>query len=93
MVEMFAIHIATDYILDHELYELIVSDSRSALMTVEYLSDEGELIWNIKKELKGREDIKLMRVKAHRSETGNEQAYMLAKDAANKETIDAQFIY
>ncbi|GBN00668.1 hypothetical protein AVEN_201169-1, partial [Araneus ventricosus] len=61
MAEVFAIHKAIDYILDHELNDVkIVSDSRSALMTVESLSDNREFIWQIKKRLKDREDIKLM---------------------------------
>ncbi|GBM00355.1 hypothetical protein AVEN_179178-1 [Araneus ventricosus] len=34
-----------------------------------------------------------MWVKAHMAEVGNEQADMLAKDAANREMIDAQFTY
>ncbi|GBM14216.1 hypothetical protein AVEN_167303-1 [Araneus ventricosus] len=94
MAEIFAIHKAIDYILYYELYDVkTVSNSRSALMTVESLSDQRELIWNIKKKLKDREDIKLMWVKAHMGEMGNERADVLAKDAANRETIDAQFIY
>ncbi|GBM42773.1 hypothetical protein AVEN_81594-1 [Araneus ventricosus] len=44
MAEVFAIHNAIDYILDHELYDVkIVSDSRSALMTAESLSDNREI--------------------------------------------------
>ncbi|GBM38966.1 hypothetical protein AVEN_271074-1 [Araneus ventricosus] len=49
MAELFAIHKAIDYILDHELYDVkIVSTSRSALMTIESLSDNREFIWQIK---------------------------------------------
>ncbi|GBL74489.1 hypothetical protein AVEN_235428-1 [Araneus ventricosus] len=48
--EIFAIHKAIDYILDHELYDVkIVSDSRPTLMTVDSLSDQRVLIWNMKK--------------------------------------------
>ncbi|GBO45289.1 hypothetical protein AVEN_148130-1 [Araneus ventricosus] len=54
MAEVFAIHKAIDYILDHDDVK-IVSDSKSALMTVESLSDNGEFIWQIKKRLKDRE--------------------------------------
>ncbi|GBM81979.1 hypothetical protein AVEN_221733-1 [Araneus ventricosus] len=94
MAEVVAIHKATDYILDHELNDVkIVSDSRSALMTVESLSDNREFIWQIKKMLKDREDIKLMWVRAHKGEMGNERADLLAKEAFNRDLIDVQFTY
>ncbi|GBO27398.1 hypothetical protein AVEN_260731-1 [Araneus ventricosus] len=81
MAEVFAIHKAIDYILDHELYDVkIVSDSRSALKTVESLSDNREFIWEIKKRLKDREDIKLMWVRAHKGKWGiSEQICLLRK--------------
>ncbi|GBM86448.1 hypothetical protein AVEN_108457-1 [Araneus ventricosus] len=64
MAEMFAIHKAIDNILDHKLYDVkIESDSRSALMTLESLGDQRQMIWNIKNKLKGRENIKLMWVR------------------------------
>ncbi|GBO07856.1 hypothetical protein AVEN_113758-1 [Araneus ventricosus] len=45
MAEVLAIHKAIDYILGHELNDVkIVSDSRSALMTVESLSDNREFM-------------------------------------------------
>ncbi|GBO23515.1 hypothetical protein AVEN_202772-1 [Araneus ventricosus] len=48
MAEVFAIHKAIDYILDHELYDVkIVSDSRSALTTAESLSDNRKFICQI----------------------------------------------
>ncbi|GBM39452.1 hypothetical protein AVEN_142390-1 [Araneus ventricosus] len=94
MDEVFAIHKAIDYILDHQLYDVnIMSDSRSALMTVESLSDNREFICQIRKRLKDREDIKLMRVRAHKGEMGNERAHLLAKEASNRDLIDAQFTY
>ncbi|GBM07857.1 hypothetical protein AVEN_96479-1 [Araneus ventricosus] len=94
MAEVFAIHKAIGYILDHELYDVkIVSDSRSALMIVEFLSDNREFIWQIKKRLKDREDIKLMWVRAHKGEMGNERADLLAKEASNRDSVDVQFTY
>ncbi|GBO28348.1 RNA-directed DNA polymerase from mobile element jockey [Araneus ventricosus] len=79
---------------NHELNDVkIVSDSRSALMTVESLSDNREFIWQIKKRLKDREDIKLMWVRAHKGEMGNERADLLAKKAAYRDMIDVQFTY
>ncbi|GBM75971.1 hypothetical protein AVEN_230499-1 [Araneus ventricosus] len=94
MAEVFTIHKAIDYILHHELYDVkIVSDSRSALMTVESLYDNREFIWQIKKRLKDREDIKLMWVRAHKERMGNERAYLLAKEASNRDLIDVQFTY
>ncbi|GBN65934.1 hypothetical protein AVEN_41174-1 [Araneus ventricosus] len=93
-IPLFYIHKAIDCILDHQLYDIkIVSDSRSALMTVTSLNDQRELIWNIKNKLKGREDIELMWVRAHMGERGNELADMLAKDAANREMTDVQFTH
>ncbi|GBN15678.1 hypothetical protein AVEN_170954-1 [Araneus ventricosus] len=92
--EIFAIHKAIDYILDHELYDVkIVSNSRSALMTIESLSDNREFIWQIKKRLKDREGIKLMWVRAHKGEMGNELADLLAKEASNRDLIDVEFTY
>ncbi|GBN21328.1 hypothetical protein AVEN_200310-1 [Araneus ventricosus] len=71
MAEVFAIHKSIDYIPDHELNDVkIVSDSRSALMAVESLSDNREFIWQIKKRLKDREGNKLMWVRAHKAEMG-----------------------
>ncbi|GBN83221.1 hypothetical protein AVEN_226774-1 [Araneus ventricosus] len=90
----YTIHKAIDYILDHELYDVeIVSDSRSALMTVESLSDSREFISQLKKRLKNREGIKLMSVRVHKGEMGNERADLLAKEASNGDLIDLQFIY
>ncbi|GBL95466.1 hypothetical protein AVEN_154850-1 [Araneus ventricosus] len=90
----FAIHKAIDYILDHELNDVkIVSDSRSAVMIVESLSNNREFIWQIKKRLKDREDIKLMWVRAHKGEMGNERADLLAKEASNRDMIDVQSTY
>ncbi|GBM19110.1 hypothetical protein AVEN_135598-1 [Araneus ventricosus] len=94
MAEVFAIHKAIDYILYHELNDVkIVSDSRSALMTVESLSDSREFIWQIKKRLKDRDDIELMWVRAHKGEMANERADLLAKGASNRDIIDIQFTY
>ncbi|GBM61953.1 hypothetical protein AVEN_60811-1 [Araneus ventricosus] len=94
MAEVLAIHKAFDYILGHELNGVkIVSDSRSALMIVESLSDNREFIWQIKKRLKDREDTKLMWVRAHKGEMGNERAGMLTKEASNRDMIDVQFTY
>ncbi|GBM56246.1 hypothetical protein AVEN_101529-1 [Araneus ventricosus] len=71
-------------LLNHELNDVkIVSDSRSALMTVESLSDNREFTWQIKKRLKDREDIKLMWVRAHKGEMGKERADLLDKEASN----------
>ncbi|GBN75407.1 hypothetical protein AVEN_195045-1 [Araneus ventricosus] len=93
MAEVFALHEVIDYILDHELNGVkIVSDSRSALMTVESLSDR-EFIWQIKERLKDKEDIKLMWARAHKGEMGNERADLLAKEASNGDLIDVQFTY
>ncbi|GBM01071.1 hypothetical protein AVEN_117005-1 [Araneus ventricosus] len=89
MAELFAIHKAIDYILDHELNDVkIVSDSRSILMTVGFLSDNREFIWQIKKRLKDRKDIKLMWVRVHKGEMGNERADLLTKEASNRDMID-----
>ncbi|GBM86920.1 hypothetical protein AVEN_151820-1 [Araneus ventricosus] len=88
MAEDFAIHKANDFILDHELYDVkIVSDSRSALMTVESLSKNREFIWQIKKRLKEREDITLMWVRVHKGKMGNERRDFLAKEASNRDLI------
>ncbi|GBN14067.1 hypothetical protein AVEN_211597-1 [Araneus ventricosus] len=62
-------------------------------MTVESLSDNREFIWQIKKRLKDREDIKLMWVRAHKWEMENERADLLAKEASNRDLIDVQFTY
>ncbi|GBM98422.1 hypothetical protein AVEN_268767-1 [Araneus ventricosus] len=62
-------------------------------MTVESLSDNREFIWQMKKRLKDREDIKLMWVRAHKGEMGNEPADLLAKEASNGYLIDVQFTY
>ncbi|GBL86767.1 hypothetical protein AVEN_96008-1 [Araneus ventricosus] len=89
MAEVFAIHKAIDYILDHELYDVkTVSDSRLAFMTIESLSDNREFIWQIKERLKDREDIKLMWVRAHKGEMGNERGDLLAKKASIRDLID-----
>ncbi|GBN74621.1 hypothetical protein AVEN_262438-1 [Araneus ventricosus] len=88
VAEVFAIHKTIEYIPDHELYDVkIVSDSRSALMTVESLSHNREFIWQIKKRLKDGEYVKLM------WEMGNERADLLANEASNRDLIDVQFTY
>ncbi|GBO46761.1 hypothetical protein AVEN_271011-1 [Araneus ventricosus] len=60
---------------------------------IESLSDNREFIWQIKKRLKDREDIKLMWVRAHKGEMGNERANLLAKGACSRDLIDVQFTY
>ncbi|GBN02233.1 hypothetical protein AVEN_67123-1 [Araneus ventricosus] len=62
-------------------------------MTVESLSDDREFIWQIKKRLKDREDIKLVWVRAHKGEMVNERADLLAKEASNRDMIDVPFTY
>ncbi|GBM63278.1 hypothetical protein AVEN_110958-1 [Araneus ventricosus] len=93
MAEVFAIDQAIDYIINENLIDVkIVTDSRSALMTFESLTDNRAIIYEIKEKIKRNHlGIKLLWVRAHQGVEGNERADTLAKNASERDNIDAEY--
>ncbi|GBM42953.1 hypothetical protein AVEN_140830-1 [Araneus ventricosus] len=93
MVEFVAIRKAVKYIIGRQLRQAkIISDSRSALMSLASVHERQVIINEIKDNIKGYlGDIQLIWIRAHRGFGGNERADQLAKMASTKDHVDFSF--
>ncbi|GBL96429.1 hypothetical protein AVEN_43740-1 [Araneus ventricosus] len=90
MAEVMAISRAIDYCIDKNIRNSkVITDSRSTLMAIESTEEKRRII-EIKKKLKLTK-IQLQLARAHNGSVGNERADTLAKLAASKDQIDAEF--
>ncbi|GBN67587.1 hypothetical protein AVEN_73896-1 [Araneus ventricosus] len=93
MAEVVAIRQAVNYIIGRQLRRAkIISDSRSALMSLASVHERRVIITEIKdiiREYLG--DIQLIWIRAHRGFEGNERADQLAKMASTKDHVDFFF--